>query len=419
MFRRVAVVLTCILVSSLFGIVTTTSATPVQRTYIAVIDAGSSGSRIGLFALTGVEGAVETLLFVKPPVPPLSTFESHSSDAGPDGIAPLIAVLDEKLAELGIDPSSVPVALFATAGMRRVEARNATAAKAIMASGRTAIATLGHPVRAARILPGELEAAYAWMDSNGESINSRTATHGVVEIGGASAQVSFETNSSKVPDVLRFTVDGRVFNVVSISYLGLGANDARMEMRRESARGVPCYPNNASGLRPKRYEGSSALPVRSVKANFDWEQCSVEYGRVIRRVGRSPSNSRENDRVTPHQVRDLASFGATHFQIADTIGYVLQDFGIARNKNESRRLKRAVTAVCAGSDAWAQVRAMYPADQFARAPLTCANATFVRSLIFSRDGFGIAPSHLDTNVQRETKWDRGFAWFELHGGSRA
>lgn len=418
MIKRFAAVLASLLLVPLFPLGAASIASAVEPTYVAVIDAGSSGSRIGLFSFAGGHNPVTSLFSAKPEVPALSDFESRPSDAGRDGIAPLLALLDADLATRGIARSKVPVALLATAGMRRVEIRDPQVAQQIMASGRAAIVAARHPVRAAEVMSGDLEAGYAWIDSNAETMSKNAATHGILEVGGASAQVSFQTSAATVPDAITFRLDGRLLHVVSMSWLGLGVNDVRAAMKRGTGGGASCYPNNAVSKKPKWYEAQSTLPVRSATSHYFLARCDANYQRQISRIGRSPINKSENAGVLPDTVRSLPSFATTTFQVAGVVPFMFSDFGIARNGNESRRLGRALDTTCSGADSWPKVAALYTADSVDRAEVACANATYVRSYIFSAAGLGIAPKNLNTDVQGDVKWARGFAWFELHGGKR-
>ena len=101
----------------------TGSASP--RNYTAVIDAGSSGSRVHLYERTvvGVNAEVRSI-FSKQGGRPMSSFAASPNDAGPIGVKPLLDELSAALAGINVLPHQVHVHLLATAGMRLIEERN-------------------------------------------------------------------------------------------------------------------------------------------------------------------------------------------------------------------------------------------------------------------------------------------------------
>ena len=133
--------------------------------YLAVIDAGSSGTRLTLYGDDATLVPRE-LTSAQKKTAGLSSYAATPDEAGPGAVAPLLAQLDDYLAEQGISRASVPVALLATAGMRNVRRDDRAAAQAIFDSTAATIAATGHPVADNRILPAVQEATLAWLDAN-------------------------------------------------------------------------------------------------------------------------------------------------------------------------------------------------------------------------------------------------------------
>jgi len=202
------IVLFLAVLAGVFGLTNAAAAEPAASGYVAVIDAGSSGSRLTLYAddpeslvpiiVTGVDRATKGL----------SSFAETPALAGPGAITPLLEELGSYLADQGIQRADVPVALLATAGLRNVRADDRAAAQAILASGRTAIAESGYRVADARILPAVQEATLAWLDANAlrDTVESKRRSVGIIEIGGASAQVAFRSP----------TAEGRAVQIVRV-----------------------------------------------------------------------------------------------------------------------------------------------------------------------------------------------------------
>lgn len=122
--------------------------------FVAVIDAGSSGSRIVLFERIR-EGQVLKVQerFFDTGGLALSSFEDKPQQAGPDGVQPLIDKLQQALKPLNTPHADVELHLLATAGMRLVEARNPAAAQAIYASAISVISASGLKTGRVETLP--------------------------------------------------------------------------------------------------------------------------------------------------------------------------------------------------------------------------------------------------------------------------
>jgi hypothetical protein len=175
----------------------------------------------------------------------LSTFASSPGHAGPGAVTPVLTQLDEYLAEEGIAKTDVPVALLATAGLRDVRLEDRGAAQAILDSAGTSINASGHPIADNRILPAVQEATLAWLDANvlGGTLDKKKDGFGIVEIGGASAQVAFRSPDVNGRAVQIIRVANQAIPVIAVSYLGLGPNDARSRMQAAHDAGSFCFPN--------------------------------------------------------------------------------------------------------------------------------------------------------------------------------
>jgi len=140
----IAVVVTVLASSPLST--TASAASTVSLPYLVVIDAGSSGTRLTLFANTSGTLRPRATYVAPTTSRGLSSFELTPHQAGPESITPLLTQLDVYLAQNGISMSSVPVSLLATAGMRDVRRDDPAAAQAILDSTAQTLAASGHLV---------------------------------------------------------------------------------------------------------------------------------------------------------------------------------------------------------------------------------------------------------------------------------
>ena len=390
-------------------------------TYVAVVDAGSSGSRIALYTNgTQTLGSPNRLVEVKPKVAALSSFESTPANAGPEGIGPLLDELDIYLSANGIEKSSVSVSILATAGLRNVEQRDPAASAAIVSSAAEYIPTRGYQVGEVGIMSGQREALYAWVDANATDGTLADGDNkiGIVEIGGASAQVAFQSPLANGRGVETAVIGGLTFNVVALSYLGLGQNDARAVMRTLPGNGKQCFPNNSTEKAPSVFEATSPKPLAAAKANFKEPACNDAYDLVIKRVGASPLNLANNDRIRPTGIRKLPGFEQSRFQGVSSIAFNMRDLQVKSGRAIGTRFERAITQTCSGKNAWAKVASLYkdPAE-LSFAEVLCANSQYTHAFTLGSAGVGVSQKKLSvdpTFAKVEPSWSKGFALTQLN-----
>lgn len=397
-----------------FGLVGIPAATAAPApTYVAVIDAGSSGTRLALFE-EGTGVTVTQVYRAPKNSAGLSSFATNAEAAGPDAVQPLLDQLRTHLDSQGIAIADVPVALLATAGMRRLKLNDPVAVRDIFASTRATIEASGFPLRANRILPDTQEALLAWLDANARAGTLGTPSQdiGIVEVGGASAQVAFRSPRATGPGVSTVTVSGTDIHVVAISYLGLGANEARGFMQTAADGGEECFPNNASGTDPVDYLASSTMPVPSAQADFRGAPCGRAYAAVVTDVAGAYPRA-----VRPRNLSDLPGFTRASFVGLGSIPFVYSDFRIAADADERSALQTAVRTNCKGVDAWVKVRALFPAGSQGFAETQCSSGAYLNQFLFSAVGVGLDPARFDAQPDLpggEPTWSEGYAITVLH-----
>lgn len=386
----------------------TTHAAPTES-YIAVIDAGSSGTRLTLYGDDAGSLVPIEVAKAKTNTRGLSSFAGAPADAGPQAIAPLVAQLDDALATLGVARADVPVAILATAGMRDVRLADPQAAQQTMDSAGAAVTAAGHPLQTSRILPAAQEAALAWLDANviAGNLTSPKRSLGIIEVGGASAQVAFRSTTESGPAVTTVKVAGTSIPVVAVSYLGLGANSARTTMQEANDAGSFCFPNNRVGTAPTTYSSGIARPVTSATANFAWDRCSTAYAGTITTVGDRRTSSAK---VAPRVLRTLPGFAGTSFVGLGAVDFLFKDLSITNAANEKAALRRATKATCTGIDAWPRVLAVYSGKVSTFSENLCSSATYNSAFIFGEEGVGLSSRQYVTgSADRSPSWPSGYA----------
>ena len=379
--------------------------------YLAIIDAGSSGTRLTLYQDDPATLVPREVTKVKTSTQGLSSFTANPTNAGPDAVGPLLDQLDNYLAQQGIAKAEVPVALLATAGMRNVRRDDRMAAQAILDSTAATIANSGHPVTDNRILPAVQEATLAWLDSNvlAGTLAKKQGGISIVEIGGASAQVAFRSPVAKGPAVQQVQVDGQVIPVVAVSYLGLGLNDARSLMQEANDAGSFCFPSKAGGQPPSTYVSSSERPVNASTASFFWSRCSNAFADTITSVGAERTAAAS---VPPSVLRSLPGFDLSSFVGLGSLPFTYGDLGIESAGNEKTALRGVTTNSCTGTDAWPKVLSLYAGRSTTFADTICSNGTYSYELLFGATGVGVSPKRFTIDYSafsRSPAWTSGFA----------
>lgn len=384
--------------------------------YEAVIDAGSSGTRLYLYEYKqGPEGATLSLLLEDEPdtLRGLSNYADKPDQAGQGEIGPLLEGLQKFVKEKGISPQALSVSVLATAGMRLVDP---VASARIYDSVRQEIASRGLSAREVGTITGQSEGIYAWVDLNYLRGNLRQGkpTEGIVEIGGASAQVALAVNSPNRYGgfVRRVQIGQQTYDVLSISYLGLGQNEARRAMLEQTAADAlalnPCYPNSQSENvmfeAAKGRKGIEALTVAGNRSSFS-PACFEIYAEVVQ-----STSARAINRFPVAQFQSVPGFERSRFVLMASFYHKLRDWDLLGDKRPDRSLLVEVFGRCVGTDAWATVSGRQGTSFFAQN--ACANATYLYTFIFS--GRGLALSHSRVEVLDEVNgepltWTRGYA----------
>jgi apyrase len=216
--------------------------------YSVVIDAGSSGSRLHIFAKTQVApGQLPTITDLSPSDntvhPGIASYAEHPNDAGP-ALQPLLDKAQQVFSNAGVRYlSEVEFNLMATAGMRLLPTEKQ--AQIYHAVSNYLSTHSKYHVKTMATIPGKMEGIYGWLAVNYLENNFRQdkqSTAGSLDLGGASTQIVYA--SSHIPkkaDGYSFRLAGKQYHIFSHSFLGLGQDQAR-----KSIASLACYPTGYS-----------------------------------------------------------------------------------------------------------------------------------------------------------------------------
>jgi hypothetical protein len=254
----------------------------------------------------------------------------------------------------------------------------------------------------------------AWLDANvlGSTLTKKRGSIGIIEIGGASAQVAFRSVKADGPDgtsVQQLRVAGMNIPVVAVSYLGLGGNDARSKMQATNDAGAFCFPNNSSDRAPSVFLPTSTRPVNTSAAQFSWKRCASAYNQTVEVVGGKRTASAS---VAPVDLHKLPGFDFATFIGIGSIPFTYSDLGIENKSNEQLSLRQTTTQVCTGPNAWEKVLTIYGDKSNTFAEALCSTSTYTYEFIFGSSGVGVSPLRFtpgEAGLSRAPAWTSGYA----------
>ncbi|KAL5220640.1 hypothetical protein ABZP36_025353 [Zizania latifolia] len=367
--------------------------------YGVVIDAGSTGSRVHVIAyhagvgrgpLPRIDWARTASLKANPG---LSSLAADPRNAG-QSLAPLL-----EFARRRVPPErweKTDVRLMATAGLRLLDA---VVAEAVLESCRALLRESGFQFQDewATVISGAEEGMYAWIAANyaldtlGDDLQDTT---GIIELGGASIQVTFVTDKPLPPEFSQTLKFGDVtYNLYSHSFPHLGQNVAYESLHdllstvglksrathlisRAKYRD-PCTPR---GFFPM--EGTVRLPASVLESK-------VEYRRYVHAVGnfsecRSAAltllqKGREECRY--HECRMGAAFVPDlngKFLATENFYHTSKFFGL-RSKSFLSDLVLAGEQFCHGD--WSEIKKEYRSFNEGELLLFCFSSAYIVALL--------------------------------------
>jgi len=201
--------------------------------YYAIVDTGSSGSRIYLYKhLININGKIDVtaIELKKNKVKPgLSSLSGDPTMVG-EYIKPLIESVKGAISINRIPENDINFYMLATAGMRTVSPQLQT--KLYSTIKKYLKQNTKFKVKEIATIPGGLEGVFDWIALNYLSGSFEgEKSIGVMDLGGASIEITFATGLpiNNANDKFNISVGSTDYTIYSHSYLGLGQDLARSQ----------------------------------------------------------------------------------------------------------------------------------------------------------------------------------------------
>ncbi len=200
---------------------------------IAIIDAGSSGTRLHVYQENN--NKLESV-YESSNKDPISGFIYNTNQAA----KPIEDLLNTASASV-TNIHSIPIYVYATAGMRYVPTMQQNE---IYQNVTSTLKTDGYNVIQAKTISGEDEGLFDWISVNYLNDDLGTQkTSGALDLGGASTQIAFTVDTPSVANK-NFTYNGIRYNIYSKSFLGLGLDKATSGISSTLKAKQYCFPES-------------------------------------------------------------------------------------------------------------------------------------------------------------------------------
>ncbi|KAJ0256964.1 hypothetical protein HA466_0079150 [Hirschfeldia incana] len=356
--------------------------------YSVVIDAGSSGSRAHVFRYK-IESGKPVFDFGEENYASLKLSPGLSSYAdNPQGASVSLKELVEFAK--GRVPKEMlkksEIRLMATAGMRLLDV---SVQEQILEVTRGVLRSSGFKFQDewASVISGFDEGMYAWVVANyaiGSLGGDPLHTTGIVELGGASAQVTFVSSETAPPGFSRaISYGGVAYKIYSHSFLHYGQDEAQEELleslqnsaaKKDGIVTDPCTPKgyiyeNSSVQAAGNYSACRSATLAKLqdgKENCAYEHCSI------------------GSTFTPHlQGKFLATENFYHTS---------KFFGLDEKDWLSEMIK-AGTSFC--GEEWSNLKKKYPTTKEKYLDGYCFSSAYIISLLHDSLGFALDDERIE------------------------
>ena len=349
-----------------------------EQTCTAVIDVGSTGSRIHVYAYINDEDKQAPVeVWSKKITPGFGTLNPKQSHIN--------AYLDELFQDA---PEGFPVYFYASAGMRLLPSEHQAQYYNMVKNW---FSLSQWTLKEARTITGREEGIFAWLSVHEQLRRNTRVTIpdnlSVMDMGGASVQVITAVNSTQnhnTSDYVDIDLHGKKQTLFVHSFLGLGQTLVSDQFLDEPT----CFPEGYLLPSGSLGQGNSGACVKHVSKLIDGVH---EVKNVLH-----PALNKET---------------AKTWYVIEGLAYLAKEAPFDRNKNEvtnDELLQLAESTVC--HRPWEDIQRDYPKeDRLSRA---CLKASYYHALIKSYGIDSSEPIHLVPNIS-SVDWTLGVV---LHQG---
>jgi apyrase len=339
---------------------------------IIVVDAGSSGTRLCLYKISNINpNTIPNIKLI------YKTDISHGitqNNLIPEVISPIINNLKQYLLTVNIEEKNIDFYLYATGGMRALNdhQKEQQIYKTIKDYLNTATKFHNYSLKT---ISGNDEALFAWLDINYLENNfSNNTTDGIIDLGGASFQIAYNSISSN-PESIRIKLkNNKTYNLLTYSVQGYGMNLMNKKMLELPSK-TACF--------PKYYSITLDLD-----GNFNLKKCDKNYQSLL-------PDFKFN---IPDNINFIGISG---------ISYNFEFFNIP-NMPSNNIIEDNINKIC--SLDWNIMQNSYPHIPKNYLANYCANTTYTKTLlnnILSSQNNYLPVSVIKTYNEEAVTWTRG------------
>ncbi|XP_075999653.1 ectonucleoside triphosphate diphosphohydrolase 1 isoform X1 [Genypterus blacodes] len=362
--------------------------------YGIVLDAGSSHTALYIYQWPAEKdnntGRVKQINACKVKGPGISSYSSSPVKAGES-----LKVCMQEAEQLV--PSTrhreTPLYLGATAGMRLLNIENSAASNRVFQAVTEALQRFPFSYEGARILSGQEEGAFGWVTVNylDDRLMQGLETTGALDLGGASTQISFVSDtydgSESPSNSVNFRLYGNDYNLYTHSFLCYGKDQAlRMTLAYQTRSGPstitdPCF--NPGYNDTKTYSVvydspcvSDRRPIRA-PASFthigqgNFQKCQEAVRNVFNVTHCKYSRCSFNGVFQPLVQGPFGAFSAYYF--------VMNFLNLTDTSIPLDTVKERISSYCATP--WMQIKQQHPDIKVKYLAEYCFSATYIITLL--------------------------------------
>ncbi|XP_071380073.1 ectonucleoside triphosphate diphosphohydrolase 1 [Centroberyx affinis] len=393
--------------------------------YGIVLDAGSSHTALYIYEWPAEKdnntGRVEQTHSCKVKGPGISSYASIPWKAGES----LTACMQEAKHRV---PSNrhqeTPLYLGATAGMRLLNKEDSSASDKVFQAVAAALQKFPFSYQGARILSGQEEGAFGWVTVNylDDRLKQGLETTGALDLGGASTQISFVSDSydgSESPsNSVTFRLYGNDYNLYTHSFLCYGKDQVlRLALAHQTQSGPriisdPCFHPGYTDMKnysvlydspcvsDRKPHGAPATFNHTGKGNF--LQCQKVVKSVFNFTHCKYSRCSFNGVFQPHLQGPFGAFSAYYF--------VMNFLNLTDTSVPLDIVKEKLARYC--SNPWPQIMRQHPDTKLKYLAEYCFSGTYILTLL--TDGYNFtSDSYSDIKFIKKIKgsdagWTLGY-----------